>query len=137
MNASYQLKVYDTLPSDIANPIHILDLNFPSKIVTVEELINSRVRQEYYLSKEGKNAQTALIRLQEKQNILQSLEGSDTEFNDETQIEHHCKIAREAFKNNGFFILTNNKQLDQLNQDIVIDDKLELSFFRLAHLVGG
>ena len=46
-------------------------------------------------------------------------------------------VAMEAFKNNGFFILIDDEQVDDLTQKFLVDESTTVSFVKLTPLVGG
>lgn len=51
--------------------------------------------------------------------------------------EKQYYLALDAFKKNGFFLLIDNKQCDDLEEEIIIHKNLSVSFVRLIALVGG
>jgi len=46
-------------------------------------------------------------------------------------------VALDAFQKNGFFILVDNKQLEELNQEIRLTEHSKISFVKLTPLIGG
>ena len=47
------------------------------------------------------------------------------------------EIALESFQKNGFLILVDDKQVDDLNEKIVITETTTVGFIKLLPLVGG
>jgi hypothetical protein len=48
-----------------------------------------------------------------------------------------CRLALEAFEHNRFFLLVDDRQVDTLDEEIVIRPDTEIGFFKLVPLVGG
>ena len=51
--------------------------------------------------------------------------------------EKQVYIALNAFQKNGFFILVDDKQLEELNQEITLTHHSKISFVKLTPLIGG
>lgn len=52
-------------------------------------------------------------------------------------IEKQIWTALDAFQKNGYFILINNQQAEDLEQEVLVDKTTEISFVKLTQLVGG
>lgn len=52
-------------------------------------------------------------------------------------VEKQIFIALDAFQKNGFFILVDNQQLEQLDQQVDLRSDSTISFVKLTPLVGG
>lgn len=51
--------------------------------------------------------------------------------------EKQYYLALDAFNKNNYFLIINNKQVEELEQEIEIQDNMELQFIKLTPLVGG
>ena len=51
--------------------------------------------------------------------------------------EKQYYVALDAFQKNGFFILVDDYQVDDLQEEILVDDTTKVSFVRLTPMVGG
>jgi hypothetical protein len=65
------------------------------------------------------------------------LNGYKVKKNRIVDVELQISTALAAFKNNGFFLLVNDKQLTELDDEIIITPNTSVSFLKLIPLVGG
>jgi len=103
--------------------------------VTARELIRSRVYQEVQ--------DYNLRRPEHFKGLVQPTDAEQTlngfklrkvrEINWKTQFEKAC----DAFGRNGFFILVNDKQLENLDDEVTLTPTSTVSFVKLMPLVGG
>ena len=110
-------------------------IHFPSDQITVKELIESRVEQEI----ESFNAKKSdgfngLVQPSESEVILN---GFKLKKGKSIDIIKQQKVALEAFLSNGFFLLVNDKQVTELDEEIIITPKTIVGFIKLIPLVGG
>ena len=119
---------------------HELPLEFPSERLTVRELIRERVYQE--VQDFNRKAHEQIFRgLVQPTDAERVLNGKSTEY----RLKKHRDIdwkeqfekATEAFNRNGFLVLVDNKQAEDLDQEFTIRHGTEVSFVRLTMLVGG
>jgi hypothetical protein len=110
-------------------------LSFPAERLTVRELIRSRVYQEV----EAYNSQqTEYFRgLVQPSEAEQTINGykllQGRQINGEAQFDK----ALQAFQRNGFLLLVDDRQLDDLDEIIELQPETEISFLKLIPLVGG
>lgn len=52
-------------------------------------------------------------------------------------IEQQVFVAYDAFQKNGYFILIDDKQVDDLEQEVLVNKETVVSFIKLTPLVGG
>ncbi len=108
-------------------------LTFPNSTLSVRELIESRVEQEV-------NHRPSLIRPSDGLNFLPQLATPQT---DETHppindsIETLKEIALKSFTTNGFFLLVDDVQLTELEQQVTLNDGSHIIFLKLVPLTGG
>jgi len=117
-----------------------MPLELPSERITVRELIRERVYQEVqdYNRVQGQKTFRGLVQPTDAEQVLN---GSRPEF----RLKEHRQIdwkqqfekAVEAFERNGFFVLVNDSQATNLDQEFTIDSRTEVSFVKLTMLVGG
>ena len=119
---------------------HELPLEFPTEQITVRDLVRERVYQEVQ----------DFNRRQDEQNFRGLVQPSDAErvLNGqrvEYRLKKHREInwkeqfekAIEAFNHSGFFILIDDKQAENLDQEFTIGPGTLVSFVKLTMLVGG
>ncbi|MEM1068951.1 MAG: hypothetical protein AAGI63_08655 [Planctomycetota bacterium] len=117
-----------------------LPIEFPSEQITVRDLIRERVFQEVQDFNRAQDEQVfrGLVQPTETERILNE---QRTEYRMKRRREIDWKKqfekATEAFENNGFFILIDNKQAETLDQTFTVSPSSEVSFVKLTMLVGG
>lgn len=119
---------------------HEIPLELPSERISVRELIRERVYQEVHDFNRRKEEQVfrGLIQPTDTERVLN---GNRTEFRlrQHRQIEWKPQFEKavEAFENNGFFILIDDRQAESLDQEFEIGPASRISFVKLTLLVGG
>jgi len=119
----------ETAAGQILNEIA---LKFEKEHITVRELITARVTEEV---KKYENDVTNFRKgLVVPTNLEERLNSKNKARID---TEKQIYTALDAFNKNGFFILIDDEQVDQLDQKFLIDDSTKVSFIKLTPLVGG
>ena len=122
--------------------LHSFPLEFPTERITVRELIRERVYQEVqdYNRRRDEMTFRGLVQPTDAERVLNT---------DRKTYTYHLKKHREidwkvqfekatdAFSRNGFFVLIDDKQADDLDQEVVIARGMEVTFVQLVPLVGG
>lgn len=130
---AFKLTVQDQLP--IGKVTNTLVFEVGTEKLTVRELIRKRVFEEvtmYNLSKPG-----YFKGLVQPSNAEQTLNGYKLRQHREINWEKQAEKAMNAFQSNGFFILVDDHQVENLDDVIQVKDGTEISFVRLVPLVGG
>lgn len=110
-----------------------LVLEFFTQQITVEELIEQRVKQEV----EQFNRQTKETRffgLVQPSSTERRLNRSQRRSID---WKKQANVAIHAFRGNGFLLLVNDRQLTELDEPIDIRPDTKVTFLKLVPLVGG
>ena len=111
-------------------------LEFLTERITVRELIRSRVYQEVkdYNARQPETFQG----LVQPTNAERTLNG-DYKLRKRREIDWKLQFekATDAFTRNGFFILVDDKQVENLDDEITIQPATRVSFVKLMPLVGG
>jgi hypothetical protein len=103
--------------------------------VTARELIRSRVYQEVT----EYNARTpgyfrGLVQPTEAERVLNGFkirEGRKIDW------DAQYKKALDAFQRNGFILLVDDRQLSEMDEEVVVQPGTQVTFLRLLPLVGG
>lgn len=119
----------EALNGDILNEII---LKFKEEYITVSELITARVTEE--VEKYQQNANIYKNGLVLPTNFEARLNKKEQPIID---IEKQVYIALDAFQKNGFFILVDNEQVEDITQKILVDQSTAISFIKLTPLIGG
>lgn len=127
----------ETVAGDLC---HELPLEFPSERITVRDLIRERVYQEVqdFNRKRDEQVFRGLVQPTDTERVLN---GKRTEYrlvkHREIEWKPQFEKALEAFQRNGFLVLIDDKQAEDLDQEFVIGRGTRVSFVKLTLLVGG
>ncbi len=113
---------------------HELTLSFSTIEVSVREIIAERVREEVvlYNRRTADYQRHALVKPTELEARL-----NPEKKRHQVDVEKQIDIALKAFLGNGFFVLVDNIQVEELDQLISIKPDTTVSFIKLTPLVGG
>ena len=121
--------------------LHELFLKFRTNRISAAELIAERVRQE--VAAYNGRAADALLRHSlviptERGNIvIREPHGKKGARPQPVDAEKQITVALNAFEQNAFFILADNRQLETLDDMVYLHDGLVVNFIKLTPLVGG
>jgi hypothetical protein len=119
---------------------HEHPLELPSERISVRDLIRERVYQEVQDFNQRQHEQIfrGLVQPTDAERVLN---GGRPEFHlkQRRQIEWKPQFekAQEAFLRNGFFILIDDRQAAELDEEFDVGPKSQISFVKLTLLVGG
>jgi hypothetical protein len=130
---SVTLIIYDETLSGEKMPR--LTLNFAVQRITVRDLIRDRVYQEV---RDYNQSQPEYFRgLVQPTDSEQVLNGYKMPQRRLIDWEKQYEEALQTFQHNGFIILVNDRQVEELEEEIELTEELPISFLRLVPLVGG
>jgi len=112
-----------------------INISLKSNRVTVKEIIEARViaEVERYNTKLPEYFQG----LVQPTHAEKTLNGYKMKERKKVDAEKQIYIALDAFSKNGYFILIDNFQVQELDQQVDIKPSTQLSFVKLTPLVGG
>jgi hypothetical protein len=124
--------------SATGNVTNELTLDVLAETITVRELIRSRVYQEvqdYNLrQRTGQPEFRGLVTPSDAERTLNGVKlRKPREIDWKDQFDKAC----DAFEHNGFFILVDDKQAEDLEEQFTIASTTTVSFVKLVPLVGG
>jgi hypothetical protein len=117
------------------NILRRLEVEITQETLTVRELIIRRVHDEvtaYNARQDG--LYQGLVQPTESERVLNGYRLRLTKLID---AEQQVYRALEAFQNNGFFLLVNDRQAESLDEEIWLGAGATASFVKLTQLVGG
>jgi hypothetical protein len=121
--------------------IHSFPLEFPSERITVRELIRERVYQEVQdFNRRNDPVFRGLVQPNGSERVTNAdRKGYSYQLKTRREIDwkEQYESAIQAFQKNGFFILIDDKQAEELDQEVILRRGTEVSFVRLVQLVGG
>ena len=110
-------------------------VDFIDERITLRELIRSRVYQEV---KDYNARQPEYFRgLVEPTEAERTLNGVRLKKPKQVDWKAQYELAVEAFEQNGFIVLVNDSQFDDLDAEIELGIGTQVSFLKLVPLVGG
>jgi len=127
------ISIQDQFP--IGKVIHELKFEVGTEKMTVSDLIRKRVHEEvmlYNLSQPG-----YFQGLVQPSDIEVTLNGNKLRQKRNLDWEVQAGIALQAFQQNGFFILIDNCQVNDLDELIEIKEDTQIAFIKLIPLIGG
>jgi hypothetical protein len=127
------LTCYDELLGGTRSPA--VTVSFPSSRTTVREIIRARIYQEVqdYNQRLGE-VFAGLVKPSEAE---QALNGYTMKQRKPIDWQQQSEKALAAFQGNGFFVLIDEIQAEELDQEVVIAATTTVAFIKLVPLVGG
>lgn len=116
--------------------LHQITIAVDNERTTVKELIAARVTAEVKAYNEKfPEYFKGLIQPTDAEKTLNGFKLKDR--NKKIDIEKQVWIALDSFQKNGYFILIDEEQVEDLEQEILIGEHTEINFLKLTQLVGG
>ena len=103
--------------------------------VTLRQLIRFRVREE--VARYNANPAPRFNGLVQPVDAEATLNGYSLTRPRRLDWEKQAATALEAFEDNGFFVFVDDRQVDDLDEELTLADTDVVSFVRLVPLVGG
>jgi hypothetical protein len=103
--------------------------------ITLREFIRTRVREE--VAEYNSRPREVFNGLVQPVGAEQSLNGYRLSSPRTLDWEEQARVAEEAFARNGFFVLVDDRQVDDLDEELRLTPETEVRFLRLTPLVGG
>lgn len=110
-------------------------LEVPSANITLRDLIRQRIREEVedFNSKQA-DVFSGLIQPTETERVLN---GYRLKTPRQLSWENQYHKALEAFEKNGFFVIVDGHQVEELEEVIPLHESSEVHFLKLVPLIGG
>ncbi|NOQ15376.1 MAG: hypothetical protein GQ583_12980 [Methyloprofundus sp.] len=119
----------------LGNVYNELKLNFDKIEVSVRDIIIERVFQEVQKYNEKAVAyKFALVQPKEDEMRLNHAKEKKKKL---INVEKQVEIALKAFDSNGFFILLDERQIEDIEEIVTLKADTIISFIKLTPLVGG
>lgn len=111
------------------------EMELESDTLSVKDLITKRVSLE--IEQYNKRLPQYFNGLVEPKDAERTLNGYKLKAKQLIDVEKQVYIALDAFQKNGFFILVDNEQLEELEQIVTLRSTSKISFVKLTPLIGG
>lgn len=115
--------------------LHELDIEFDQEQVTVLDIITERVTTE--VNAYNNKLPAYYQGLIEPTDAEKTLNGFKLKKQQLIDPEKQVYVALDAFQHNGFFVLIDHKQAEQLDEIVLLKSNTSISFVKLTPLVGG
>ncbi|PID63355.1 MAG: hypothetical protein CR974_02085 [Gammaproteobacteria bacterium] len=126
----------ETVMGDI---VHEFQLDFNTQHITVADLIKERIISEvakYQQTIAERFTPHALVTPTETEARLNEYKNKQAK-RARVDVDKQVKLAWNAFENNGFFILFDDEQVEDLQQQLLVTKQSKVTFVKLTPLVGG
>lgn len=119
-----------------------MPLEFPTEVITIRELIRERVYQEVqdFNRSQEETVFRGLVQPTDTEQILngkQQQTGFRMKKRRDIDWKEQFEKALASFETNGFLILIDNQQAENLDDQFTVSAGSEVSFLKLTPLVGG
>ncbi|GHN02552.1 hypothetical protein WSM22_40410 [Cytophagales bacterium WSM2-2] len=115
--------------------INEINISLKQESVSVQEIIEARV--EYEVKVYNDKLPEYFQGLVQPTNAEKTLNGYKMRERKKVDPEKQVYIALDAFQKNAYFVLVDDKQVESLEQTIVVKPQTVVSFVKLTPLVGG
>ena len=111
------------------------EIEIESYSISTQQLIEKRVKHEIEIyNNKLPDYFNGLVKPSDAERTLNGFKLKPKQIID---VEKQIYVALDAFQKNGFFILVDNQQLEELSQIVNLNSKSTISFVKLTPLVGG
>jgi hypothetical protein len=110
-------------------------LDVPQERITVRELIRDRIYRE--VRDYNLDQPEYFHGLVQPSDAERSLNGFKMRMRRRIDPERQFELAKKAFYSNGFILLVDDRQVDELEEEIEIRPDTTVTFLKLVPLVGG
>jgi len=111
-------------------------LEFPWEVTTVREVLRARVEHEVssFNAAQGDAPFNGLVQPTGAERVLNGFK-----LTTHRNIDWHEQFERAllAFENNQFFMLIDDRQVESLEEQVIVREATQVSFVKLVPLVGG
>ena len=130
-----ELLIRDETTASLGKAEHTFTVHVSGEKISVRELIRQRVTQEV---DEFNNSQPAIFRmLVQPSDAERTLNGFKFHKPRRVDPETQYEKAIEAFEGNGFIVLVDDFQIQDLDDEIALHPETSVTFLKLVPLVGG
>ncbi len=131
MNAAVEITILDVESSSSVK--EVMKLFCGVSIVSVEALIRMRVEEEF-------NRLNPSLSGSENDRVTKLYAAQATSFiggDEPKELEQLISKALDLFRSNGYFVIVDDKQYENLDEEILLRDRSVVEFFKLIPLQGG
>jgi hypothetical protein len=112
-------------------------LRLASSRVRARDLIEQRVRAEVQKFNDSKANQGVFSGLVQPEGTEEVLNGYRFKKHKAIDADRQVQVALSAFDENRYFLLVDDRQVEELDEEFGVSEQTKVSFLRLVPLVGG
>jgi hypothetical protein len=131
--SALEIRVFDGI--NARAPLPVMNLRLVSERVTGRELIERRVRQE--VAQQNREPAEFVRTLVRPTHAEETLNGYRLRAPAPLDADAQVERALEAFTAKGFFLLVDDRQIEQLDESFIVTPTSRVTFIKLVQLVGG
>jgi hypothetical protein len=129
------LKYYDYVPGQRRPPASERLLRLVSERVGIREIIRRRVQQE--VEQHNAAMSETFYGLVQPTDSERALNGYELRNERRLDPDEQVRVALDAFERRGFLVLFDERQVERLDDEVVLTGDNTVAFLRLMPLVGG
>ncbi len=122
----------ETLNGKILNRI---EFDWNEEFITLKDLIAERVKSE--VTSHNRNSDKVYRGLVIPKEAEKILNGFKLKISKEIDIEKQVYVALDGFMKNAYFVLVDDKQVEDLDEKLIISNYSKIAFVKLTPLIGG
>ncbi len=130
-----QIKIRDESTVSIGKAENIFTVAISGEMLTVRELICARIEQE--VREYNRNQPETFHTLVQPGGAVRHSSGFKFQKPRFIDPQAQIQMALEAFETSGFIVLVNDRQVERLDEWIVLSPETQVTFLKLLPLVGG
>ena len=131
--AAAVLRIYDEVPGQ--KRAERVALRLASYRISLRDLIRRRVEDEVAaFNKSGSEIYRGLVQPTASEQVLN---GFKVKKGHTVDVEEQVHVAQQAFERNGFVVLFDDRQLETLDDELILTGDNTVTFLKLVPLVGG
>ena len=119
-----------------SSAVDAIELEVPPAL-TMRDLIRTRVREEVALANAAAERGAEFRTLVQPVEAEVTLNGYRLRSRRRIDWERQAEKAEDAFRRNGFFVLVDGRQVEELDEELSLTADSDVRFVRLTPLVGG
>ncbi len=119
-----------------SSAVDAIELDVPAAL-TLRDLIRTRVREEVAIANAAAERGAEFRTLVQPVDAEVTLNGYRLKSRRAIDWERQAAQAEGAFRRNGFFVLVDGRQVEELDEELALNAYSDIRFVRLMPLVGG
>ncbi|MBO6517343.1 MAG: hypothetical protein JJ975_12415 [Bacteroidia bacterium] len=116
------------------NILKEIELMIDRERINLKDLISKRVEWQVLHAPADSPSEFRLFDVAQKEETLNPPRKKTPK---KPNVERHIATALKAFRDNEFFVFVDNRQIESLEEEVLLTEETPVSFVQLTQLVGG